>query len=365
MAYVCNFGFSQEDARTEAVALAIKGKRVFCICSAGDMPLSLLALGASQIVAVDQDMTQIHLAYAKAASLQGLSRSEVIAFLGFMPATPSQRREWWSIIQSHLPEASRQYWQNNYSWIEKGLIWCGKYEQYIQRLQKLMGLVFGRGIKKLIHCHSLAEQEEVFSTHFDRKLLRWLFRIAFHPAIYKRRGIDPKSLAQRTNSAQLGDQFFQALQAFCTSSFAKLNPWLQVHAIGRVLNEDAVPDYLSASAFDYVRKNLNQIEWVHANATEYLFSKTTRTFSAFQLSNLPDWLDEQEFENLLQAVEKNAHEQSSMMWRCLHVHRSLPVQLQPHWTIDVQQGQALQYQDRFPFYRIYPVHRCPNGQLPR
>ena len=57
-----NFGISQEDERTEAAALALPGGRVLSIASAGDMALSLLALGADEVVAVDIEITQLHLA---------------------------------------------------------------------------------------------------------------------------------------------------------------------------------------------------------------------------------------------------------------------------------------------------------------
>lgn len=61
MKHLYNFGFSQEDERSEARAFGPAGEgKVLAVASAGEMPLSLLALGAHEVVAVDVDEAQLH-----------------------------------------------------------------------------------------------------------------------------------------------------------------------------------------------------------------------------------------------------------------------------------------------------------------
>ena len=75
-----NYGISQEDERTEAAALGLPGGRVLSIASGGDMALSLLALGADNVVAVDIEPAQLHLARLKLSAVLGLERLEAIRF---------------------------------------------------------------------------------------------------------------------------------------------------------------------------------------------------------------------------------------------------------------------------------------------
>jgi len=79
MSHLFDFGFSQEDELSVSTALEINGETVLCIASAGDIPLSLLALGAGKIIAVDISEPQIHLCCLKAAAIQCLEREAQLA----------------------------------------------------------------------------------------------------------------------------------------------------------------------------------------------------------------------------------------------------------------------------------------------
>ena len=72
MSFLYNFGFGQEDELTQAAAIEVENGNVLCIASAGDLPLSLLALGARKITAVDISESQLHLCLLKSAAIQGL-----------------------------------------------------------------------------------------------------------------------------------------------------------------------------------------------------------------------------------------------------------------------------------------------------
>ena len=66
MSFLYNFGISQEDERTESAALRLTpNDRVICIASAGEIPLSLAAMGVQHVTAVDIDPAQMALTKLK------------------------------------------------------------------------------------------------------------------------------------------------------------------------------------------------------------------------------------------------------------------------------------------------------------
>ena len=106
MSYLYNFGLSQEDERSEARALDLRpADRVLSIVSAGEMPLSLLSMGVAQVLAVDIDPAQLHLARLKLAAVCALERCDAIRFLGYRTASPDQRHDWFDAVLDHLPPA--------------------------------------------------------------------------------------------------------------------------------------------------------------------------------------------------------------------------------------------------------------------
>ena len=86
---------SQEDERSETLALDLRpADRVLSIVSAGEMPLSLLSMGVAQVLAVDINPAQLHLARLKLAAACTLERSDAIRFLGYRDGVPDQRHDW-------------------------------------------------------------------------------------------------------------------------------------------------------------------------------------------------------------------------------------------------------------------------------
>ncbi|MFW5740906.1 MAG: DUF3419 family protein, partial [Myxococcota bacterium] len=199
MSHLYNFGLSQEDERTETAALALsETDRVLSIASAGDMPLSLLALGARQVEAVDIDAAQLHLSRLKYAAVRSLAREDAVAFVGFLPAGPQTRIAWLQRLLPALPDGSRRFWLGHRDAVEAGAIWAGRYEQYVSRMVRLALPVLGRKrFDDLFSCTTLEQQREVFERHFDRGGIRAVFQVGFHPKLFSSRGMDPRSLQHR------------------------------------------------------------------------------------------------------------------------------------------------------------------------
>jgi len=354
MSFLYNFGLSQEDERTESAALALSDNdRVLSIASAGDMPLSLLALGARQIDAVDVDPAQLHLSRLKLAAVRSLEREDAIAFLGFLPASSDDRLAWLQRLVPALPDASRRFWLGNRTVIEGGAIWAGRYEQYVAKLVRVAMPLFGRTrFDALFACTTLEQQQEVFDKHFDRRSVRALFDIGFHPKLFSSRGMDPRSLQHRSREVPLGQQYFSHFRNLCTATPARDNHLLQLTLLGRVRDADVVPTYLSARGAEQIRKRSDALRFVQQDLVSYLEDLEPEGFDKAHLSNLPDWLDQDAFDHVMSLLATKAAPGARLVWRYIHVNRSVPEHLREHLPIDEDLGQSLRRTDRFPFYAI-------------
>ena len=347
-----HFGLTQEDERTEAAALGLPGGRVLSIAGAGDMALSLLALGANEIVAVDVEPNQLHLGELKRAAVCSLDREAAVRFLGLLPAKPSERRRWLGLVTEEMSPAARAFWQEHGRAALEGPIWAGRYERYVAVLRRLLRPIAGRSFRRLVECATLEEQREVFARDFDRSALRMVFRLAFSPRMYRRRGMDPQGLQHHDPHESLGVQFFQRFRAMCVASLARDNPLLQIHLLGRVRDRDVVPEYLTEHGARVVRARSRGISFVHASVLDVLASSPAGAFDGFHLSNLVDWLPAPEFEHLLAVIAERARRPARLVWRYLHCNAPIPEALRGVIHPNPGLGHHLRERDRFPFYEI-------------
>ena len=123
--FLYNFGMSQEDERSEFEALSLhSASRVLSVCSAGEMPLSLLAMGAGKVEAIDIDDHQLHLAQLKRAAVLTLERPDVVGLLGYLPMSENEREKLYRKVDTVLPSASRAFWQKQMAEIRAGAVWA-------------------------------------------------------------------------------------------------------------------------------------------------------------------------------------------------------------------------------------------------
>jgi len=347
-----NFGMSQEDERTEAAALGLPGGRVLSIASAGDMALSLLSLGAEEIVAVDVDPAQLCLAELKRAAVLSLARGEAIRFLGFLPASRAQRKQWLIRVLPVLPHSAKNFWSLHPEAALNGAIWAGRYERYVRMVGAWLNPILGGRFRALFRCATLAEQRAVFEKHFNRPLLRATFRAVFSPRLFARRGMDPRSLQYHDSGRSVGDQYFAQFEAMCTATSARENFLLQLHLLGRVHDVQTVPAYLTERGAEAVRRRPSAVTFIHASMLDHLETAPVGRFDRFHLSNLPDWEAPAAFDRLLRTVASRAARPTRMVWRYLHRNHTPARDLQQRMLIDSTFSESLRGRDRFPVYGI-------------
>lgn len=351
MKHLYDFGISQDDPQLELEALSLSNSNLLCIASAGEVPLSILARENIQIKAVDQSINQIMLCRLKLNSILHFEPLEAAAFLGFKKSPAITRRKYFQHISPFLDNEERLFWKKNIGYVEKGVINCSRFEQYISFFCGMARAIMGREkLLKMMHLDSIPEQEEYFDRNLDKKILKWIFRIVFSPVLYKNRGLDPQGLKHRKEN--MANKFYARFRDFFTATPASKNFYLQFYMLGEVLYQEALPSYLNKDLYQGLRQRKDQIEFHHGKIQEQILEPHELKYKNYALSNISDWLDETQMNLLLEQITDKTSLDCSILLRYIHknpVNDSISVLFD---RADEELGKSLKYLDRFPFYSL-------------
>jgi S-adenosylmethionine:diacylglycerol 3-amino-3-carboxypropyl transferase len=124
--------------------------------------------------------------------------------------------------------------------------------------------------------------------------------------------------------------------------------------LGHLVSLDAAPAYLTPMGFERAKQGLKFLQWVKSDMLEFVHSHMPADTNKVCLSNLPDWLNADQFEQLISALSCKLAPGSRLVWCYLHIRRDLPPNLSHQIRIE-DFGAHLREQDRFPFYHIVPA----------
>lgn len=348
-----NYGISQEDALTERRALDIReGDRLLCVASGGEVPLNMLALGGVAIEAVDISPAQLFLSRLKLAACRALEPFEAAALLGFMDASAAKRRRLFDRTAAFLDNDEKSFWAENMPAVKRGPVRAGRFERYLGRFSPAARAVLGeRKLRRLFEQGTVAAQREYFDRFLSTAVLNVLFKVAFHPRLYRKRGVTEEGLRHRGKRDMAGF-FFGRFRDFCTATPARRNPYLQFCFFGSVLFPEALPEYLSEEGMLRVRANPASIAWRLESYQEAVAKSPRGWFNKFHLSNIGDWMGLDEYAGLLALVCAKAAPSSRAVSRYIHLDHPLPEALRERIVRRDDRGRELVRSDRFPFYDL-------------
>ena len=355
--FLFDFGVSQEDPLTEIRILELQpGDTVLSLASAGDVPLSLLSVIENiRIKAVDISETQIKLCRLKLASAIHLECPENGQFLGYSAMDKEIRKELYSNkIRPHLSDDDASFWDQNITAIGNGVINSGRFERYIKKLKAVAALFIGtKNLTALINAGSLEDQKRIFDNKIaTRKSLQLLFRIAFHPAIYKKRGLQEQALIHANKTT--GERFYSKFRDFCTSNPGSLNYFLQYFLTGSCHSQEALPEFLQKTNSERLRKNAGMIEFETLSVQDAIISGGKGHFNKIHLSNLGDWSDKDQFISLMELIRNNCNPGILICYRYLQKNHFYSFRGEG-FISDNESATLAEKSDRFPFYGILKI----------
>ena len=350
------YGICQEDSRVDASALDLQeGDRLLCISSAGETPLNLLANFNIRIAAVDTLEPQNCLTRLKLAAARSLEPQEAAALLGYTVASPEIRGTFFKRTSEFLVDQDLKFWESQLFAIEKGPVNLARFERYISGYNWLAIMLLGKKhLLKLCEQDSIAAQEEYFDRYLSTALLKGVFKIVFHPKVYRKRGISDKGLIHSSESDMAGF-FYARFRDFCCSTLARNNYYYQFTFFNQILFPEAYPDFLKEPGIQRIRKNWRNLEISQTSFRDKLSGSNVNHFNKLHLSNIGDWMSKEEFALLLHLVLQKSTPGARILFRYIHYNHPIPEDLAGKLEPDYELGEKLIKSDRYPFYGIVPI----------
>ncbi len=296
-----SYAQSWEDPAVLQAGLSVgPGDRVLSICAAGDNSFALAIAGADSVTAIDLSAPQIALAKLKLAAAVAFDVERFRSFLGLGPI--GQRVFLYHEIRASLDAETRAFWDAHEEWIRLGVLGCGKFEQYLATFRtRLLPLVHRRRtVDAFLACSTVSEQRELFDSRWNTWRWRALFRVFFSQRVMERSGRSPAQFAHV--DGPVSSEFLSRAEHAMTELPVASNPFLQWMLAGAYRDPEQSQPYLSEDGHSKLAAAADRIEFVHDDLLTHMRAAGSGTYTAFNLSDVPEYLSEAETEALLRAA---------------------------------------------------------------
>lgn len=352
-----------EDPTIDRTALEIRsGDTVFCITSGGCNALAFLLDDPDRVIALDLNPSQGHLLDLKRCALERLGHGELLELMG---ARDSERRSaLYARIRPALGEDARRYWDGRTGQLARGVLHCGRYEQYMGLLRRwIRRLVGRRAIEGLYANPDPGSRTTWFHRHWDtlwwriltRALLsRRLLSRLFHPGMFAY--VDP--------DFRFGAHFEKKARRALTELPLYENTFLSYILLGRFYDESHLPTWLRPENHEILRRRARRLTIVTEPCASFLSTLPAGAISKFDFSNIFEWMSPADHEAALREAVRVARDGATLVYRNLLVARERPEALAARLEPDRDLARALLAKDLSFIYSNYVVERVRKGRSP-
>ncbi len=323
---------------------------ILSIASAGDNTLALALAGAGRVTALDLSAPQLHLLALKLAGGH-LAYEEYLQLLGLLPG--GRRVLLYHRIREHLPEVARDWWDAHEELVREGLLGAGRFERYLGTFRtRVLPLVHSRArIDELARLQDLAQQRTFYRSTWNNRRWRGLFKGFLSRWVMERLGRDPAQFAQVQGS--VADRLLERARWVLTELPIADNPFLQWILRGNYPDLERTHAYLSRSGHARLVELQDRITLVHAPLGEHLSTVAEGTYTAFNYSNLFEYLPAEAHESLLRESVRVSGPGAKLAYWNLFVPRSRPESLADVLAPQGQLAEGLHRTDRAFFYSAF------------
>lgn len=343
------FAQTRDDVILELEGLdARPGERFVVITSSGCLPLSLLATGATDVVAVDANTTQNDLVELKVRAFERLKYREALEFLGYAPARRSVRAMRYEWIRTELGAAARAYWDGHRRQLEHGAVRAGVTERFLAVLGWFVRrFVQGRRrVDRLLECRSLEQQTRLYTREWNRFPWRLLFHLVANRLVFHK--VYHPSFFAHVDNPSFARHFLSVWERTLTELPVENNFYLHQLFTGYypIERPSALHPYLSRAGVERLRGEDRRLTLVDGGLLEVLRAQAPGSVHGFALSNICEWLDEREIDALFEAMARVAAPNARLCFRNFLGWTEVPERWRDVFVEDVTAGHALIRRDR-------------------
>lgn len=355
------FAQVREDPRLELTALAgcLDG-RIAIVSSGGCTALSLVAAGATDVIAVDLNRTQNHVVELKAAALARLGPGGTLPFVGGLAASATERLHTYDGLRDGLSAGARAYWDRHRRAIGRGLLTAGKTDRFVATVFAAV-----RGIAEppsridaLFACSTLDEQRELYHGSWDNRRWRAMFQVLFNRFVWNR-VLDP-SFFEHADTPSFADYFHRQVEHCLTELPVRDNYFLH-HLLRGTYPVDVdggVPPYLDAPGADAWAAADDRLAVVDGTFLDFLRTAADASLAGFSLSNICEWLTAEQIDELFGEIVRTARPGARLCFRNFLGWTDVPERWQPRLVV-TPLGDELIGQDRSMAQRRFVVCDIP------
>lgn len=300
---------------------------VLSIASAGDNALALALAGARSVTAIDLSVPQLSLLELKLAAAE-LGYQDYLALLGLQPGAGGDApRALYAQVRGQLSPAARGYWDAHAALLEEGVLSAGRFERYLGAFRRfVLPLVHRRAtVEALCALDSVEEQRRFYDDRWDTLAWRWLMRAFFSRPVMARAGRSPAHFAHVKGA--VSSEFLRRARNGLIATPIRDNPYVQWMLLGRCPDLERGRRYLTRDGHRRLREARHRVKLVHAELEQFLPLADPGAFSAFNYSDLFEYLSAEQHAALLELTLRVARRGARLAYWNLLVPRWRPERL--------------------------------------
>ena len=287
-----------EDAEILLEALKIKPTdNILSIASAGENALSMLTREPNKVYAIDLNENQIYCTELKKIAYKYLDYDECMEFIGVFDS--ERRITTYNEIKNHLSKDTQGYFDQNIDVINKGIIHCGKFENYFHIFgQKVLPLIHNKKTRaELLEKKSKQARIDFYNNKWNNRRWKFLFKIFFSRAVMGKLGRDKAFF--RYVSVNVPEHILERTKYAITQLDTSTNSYL--HYIINSRYDNVLPVAYREENFDKIKKNIDKLIILKESVETFINRKDVKSVDKYNLSDIFEYMSE---EDMVKIVEK-------------------------------------------------------------
>lgn len=342
-----------EDADVLLAGLDVQpGDTCLSIASAGDNALALLARNPGRVIALDLSPAQLACLELRVAAYRTLDHAQLLELIGSRPSV--QRAELYVKCRMMLSEAARHFWDARPGAVARGVGHAGKFEGYFEKFRtRVLPLVHpAEKVRRLLRDGTgRVERLRFYDEEWNTWRWRLLFRIFFSRFVMGRLGRDPAFF--RYVEGSVPERLLLRTRHALTELDPAVNPYLSWILTGA--HGAALPFALRPENFAVIRANLDRLEWRRQSLEEFLLEVPARSIHRFNLSDIFEYMSEENFHALLRRLVTSAASGARLLYWNMLVPRQRPQSMESELRLLKDEAANLHTQDKAFFYSAVVV----------
>ncbi|MCK5028076.1 MAG: DUF3419 family protein [Bacteroidales bacterium] len=321
---------------------------ILSIGSAGDNCFTLLSESPASVIVYDISKVQLFLIELKKASFQALKYTEFLNFLGFINYD-NREQVYQKHIRAIISSDARGYWDNNIQLIQKGIIFCGKFEKYFLSYRKwIQPLLASKSTINKFFSESADEKSIVkFKKRLSKPILKGLFSLFFGKHVMGAVGRSPRFYdeVQIDSSKYLLNKFSE----FILRKDSYKNHY--IHFIAKGYFSPVLPHYARKENFENIKNNLSILTLKQGYLDDGI--EREKGITAINCSDIFEYMNVEQIKKFTNLLINKCDKGTRIVYWNLMVDRYLSDILPERLSYSKDISQILTEKDKLFFYKRF------------